>query len=234
MRKMRLTGRTIKMIKIGGKMKRVHLLLLAMCFLVLNGLLFGCGSGPGAPGSHGSEKTGVILDVASITPTYNEVNTYSVDAFQQICQVGPPEIDEIFSDHSAIITFNARLLNPNATFTPGALHITKYTVEYRRSTDSIGAPPIEKIIDGTVGMPVTIYPPSGTDTTAVITTVVFVDLKRKDQYRADIESGMYTPNILNNYTALYTFEGQNDFGEYFSIQAQAVGFQIANFNNCGG
>lgn len=218
-------------------MKRVHYLLLAVCCLILSGLFLACGSGPGSPGSTGSEKTGVTLD-ASIAPA----NTIDVDAFQGLCcsgaEISPggscsstPTV-EPFTDHAATVTITATLLNPNAQFAPGKLFVEEYTVEFRRSTDSIGAPPIEQIIDGTVGMPVVIAPPTGTGTTTVTTTVTLVDLIRKIKYASDINSGIFNSRDLNNYTAIFTFKGKNDFGDAFTFQAE-TGFEMGDFNNCG-
>jgi hypothetical protein len=230
----------------GGKMK-IKSLLFVIChlsFVIL--FLSGCGgNGPGSPGSTGTEDTGIVLN-ATIVPVYKGVNTNSVDAFQGIC-CGSTEIAaggtcssgtstvEFFADHEATVTINANLLNPSAKFTPGNIYIEKYTVEFRRSTDSIGAPPIETIVDGTVGMPVviTFTPPVGDGVVTVTTTVTLVDLIRKIKYAADINSGVFTSNELNNYTAIYTFEGKNDFGDAFTFKAE-TGFEIGDFNNCGG
>jgi hypothetical protein len=104
-------------------------------------------------------------------------------------------------------------------------------VEFRRSTDSIGAPPIES---DTRYKTIIITPPAtGIVANTVEDTVILVDLKRKEQYSTDMLSGMYTSGsaYLNNYTATYTFEGKNQFGDSFSFKAQ-VDFQIGNFNNC--
>jgi hypothetical protein len=199
--------------------------------------LWGCGSGPGSPGSCNTEKTGVILS-ATITPEYLGTNTYSVDAFRNPDCDGDPTTDdpEPFTDHGATVTINATLLNPDTTFKPGTLYIEKYTVEYRRSTDSIGTPPIESY---TEYISITIDPPlSGTGATIVTASVVFVDLTRKDRYESDMLSGQFSsalnnPYYINNYTATYTFEGKNQYGEEFCFQAQK-GFQIGNFDNCGG
>ena len=95
-------------------MKRRYLIFITYC-LLLTGLLYGCGgAGPGSPGSDGTEDTGVLLD-ATIAGNYNGAATYSVDAFQDICDVGPPPEYEIFTDHGATLTVTARLVNPNAT-----------------------------------------------------------------------------------------------------------------------
>ena len=210
-------------------MKRVHYVLCCVCFLILSGLLAGCGGGAGSPGSHGTEDTGVVLD-ATITPTYLGSNTSSVDAIQDICDVGPPLKVEAFTDHSATLFITARALNPNTTFQLGNLYIEKYTVEYRRSTDSIGAPPIQT---DTRFVSIVIPAPVGSALSTVTSTIIFVDLLRKDQYKSDITSGQFSSSLafLNNYTAIYTFEGKNEYGTNFSFKVQ-TDFQIADFNNC--
>jgi hypothetical protein len=219
-------GKTVRNRR-GSSMIFMRILLSAILVL----MVWGCGgSGPGSPGTQGTEDTGVILE-ATIIPTYNNVNTNSVDAFQGVCDVGPPIKYEVFTDHTATVTVSARLLNPNSTFQAGTLYIEKYTVEFRRSTDSIGAPPIES---DTRYKSIIITPPTGAGTNTVTDTVILVDLIRKDKYRSDMLSGMFTSAgaaYLNNYTAIYTFEGKNQFGDSFSFTAQ-TDFQIGNFDNC--
>ncbi|HET6514737.1 MAG TPA: hypothetical protein VFG09_06205 [Thermodesulfovibrionales bacterium] len=211
-------------------MKKYFFLLITLCIAFAFFLMNGCGSGSGSPGSSGSEDTGVTLD-ATITPTYNGANTNSVDAFQDICDPGPPVVVEFFADHSATVAINATLINPNPPIPAGVLTIQKYTIDYRASKDSIGAPPIQS---DTRFVTVTINPPFGGLAPITTTfTAEFLDLTRKDQYAKDVNvtSGIYTSRILNNYTATYTFQGENSFGQSFTIQAQAD-FQIGNFNNC--
>jgi hypothetical protein len=220
-----------KKIKTGGKMKRVHFLLFAVCCLLLTVFLWGCG-GPGSPGSTGSEDTGIIVDAQVVGRYLDTDGVYSVDAFQDVCDPGPPEVLEIFTDHQATATFTARLVNPTTTFQVGNLYIEKYTVEFRRSTDSISAPPIES--DKRFET-ITITAPVGSGTTTVtISGLILVDLVRKIQYQDDMLSGRYGPNpfIVNNYTAIYTFYGKNDFGKEFKIKA-TMNFQISDFDNCG-
>jgi hypothetical protein len=217
----------------GGEMKKRSFFLSCFIFVISAIFFYGCGGGgPGSPGSDGSDKTGVILE-ATIAPTYNSNNVYSVDAFQDDCDSDPAVVDpEYFADHGAVLTVNARLLNPDTTFRPGNLYIEKYTIKYYRSSDSIGAPPIETDVRY-ISLPIT--PPTGTSVTQFTATVVFLDLVRKDKYNSDMSSGAYSSAgsaFINNYTAVYTFEGKNDFDEKFSFEVQAD-FQIGNFNYCG-
>lgn len=211
-------------------MKRgiLSITLFASFFSVL--LLWGCGGGgPGSPGSTGTEDTGVIVD-ATVVPNYLGEDTSSVDAVQDICDPGPPPTYEDFTDHGATLTINARLVNPNTTFRVGTLYVERYTVEYRRSNDSIGAPPIES---DTRYPTIVITPPTGDGVSTVSTTVILIDLKRKEKYLNDMLSGQYTSGMayINNYTAIYTFYGKNEFGTAFSFKV-TVDFQIGNFDHC--
>lgn len=210
-------------------MKKNHALFTGCC-LLLAAFLWGCGGGPGLPGSTGSRATGVILD-ASLVPSYLGTSTSSVDVVMQTCSAGPPPVDEKFTDHAATLTVLARLINSNPQIPPGTLYIEKYTIQYTPSQDSLGAPPIET--DTRYDTIIITPPPSGTGTTTTTATVVFVDLNRKIKYYNDISSGAYTSGTayINNYTATYTFDGQNEYGEKFSFVVQAS-FQIGSFNNC--
>ena len=211
-------------------MKRFHFLLFTVCCLLLTVFLWGCGSGPGSPGSTGSEDTGIIVD-AQVTGLYNGVETNSVDAFREVRDPGPPPTFEIFTDHQATATFTARLVNPDTTFQVGNLYIDKYTVEFRRSTDSVGAPPIES---DKRFQTITITAPVGAGTTTVtVSGLILVDLIRKDQYANDMLSGRYSSGLsyINNYTAIYTFYGKNDFGKEFTIKAE-MNFAIGDFDYC--
>ncbi len=210
-------------------MKKSYFLLFTVCCLLFTVFLWGCGGGgPGSPGSSGTEDTGVRIS-AILVPTYLDENTYSVDAFRNPDCDGKPDTNdpEPFTDHSATVIINAELLNPNATFRPGTLYIEKYTVEYRRSTDSIGTPPIES---DTRYKTIIITPPTGTGTTTVEVSSILVDLLRKEKYSSDVTSDWYSYGsaYLNNYTAVYTFEGKNEYGTKFSFKAQ-TDFQIGNF-----
>jgi hypothetical protein len=210
-------------------MKKNRFFLFAVYCLLSTVFLWSCGGGAGSPGSKGTEDTGVEVD-ATVTPVYLGNNTYSVDAFRAVCDEGPPPVVEDFTDHNATLTVSARLINPNTTFQAGTLYVEKYRVEFKRSSDSIGAPPIES---DTRYKTIVIAAPTGTGVTTVEDTVILVDLIRKDQYRTDTTSGQYNSgsSYLNNYTAIYTFEGKNEYGKDFTFKAQ-TDFQIGPFNYC--
>ncbi len=211
-------------------MKKRSLLLFLLYISILSVILYGCGGGAGAPGSKGTEDTGVIVD-ATVVGSYLDNYTGSVDAFQAICKEGPPPEYEFIADHQAEVTFIASLINPFPTITPGKIYIDHYTIEYRRSNDSLGAPPIE-MDTRYVTMP--IYPPtSGLGFTNYTYSIMLVDLVRKEKYYDDITSGRYDYHIgyINNYTAIFTFYGTNDYGEKTTIKAE-MDFQIGAFDNC--
>lgn len=211
-------------------MKKRSFLLFLLYISVLSVLLYGCGGGAGAPGSKGIEDTGVQLS-AVVNGLYLGGNTNSIDVFQDVCEEGPPPTYELFTDHQAEVTFTASLINPNPTIRPGTLYVEKYTIEYKRSNDSLGAPPIEK---DTRFETIIISPPlSGTGTTSVTWTIALVDLPRKEKYGDDVLSGRYDYHMayINNYTAIFTFYGKNEYGEDFSVKTQ-MNFQIGWFDNC--
>lgn len=198
-------------------MKKSYFLLFTVCCLLSVVFLLGCGGGaPGAPGSSGTENTGVILE-PTITPATTLV---------KVCATTTTPM----ADTDATLTVNARLLNPNTKVQPGTLYIEKYTIEFRHSTDSIGAPPIEPDIRYQT---IVITPPTtgSTSTTATATGLVLVDSIRKTQYNTDVTSGQYTNSPQNNYTATYTFEGKNQYGDKFSVVTQTP-FQIGSFTSC--
>lgn len=214
-------------------MKKKYTLQIALCLFLLP-LLFLCGcggSGPGSPGSQGTESTGLIVDVA-VTPTYNNKNTSNVDVYQTPdCDTTTTKLDpEYFTDHSGTLTLTARWLNPNAKTTPGTLYIEKYTVEYRRAEDSIGAPPIQQDVRYKT---ITITPPASTGTTTVTDIVTVLDLTRKNKYYTDVAGGQYSshPAYINNYTATYVFEGKNQYGTTFSLTTQ-IPIAVGNYDNC--
>ncbi len=211
-------------------MKKNTYFLFVCCCLLSALFLWSCGGGAGSPGSKGTEDTGVEVD-ATVTPLYLGENTYSIDTFRADCDPEPDKVDpEPYTDHNATLSLRARLINPNTTFQAGTLYVEKYTVEFRRSSDSIGAPPI---MSDTRYKTIVIPAPTGLGVTTVEDTVILVDLNRKEQYASDVTSGRYNSGMayINTYTAIYTFTGKNEYGEKFTFKTQ-TDFQIGAFDYC--
>lgn len=230
-------------------MKRQNVFSFTIILMLLL-ILSGCGGGgSGAPGSSGSDNTGVMLETEvrpyyiiggwtiSNTETASTISltgnfTNAVDVTQADCDPLPDVIEfEPMAAHSAVLVINAKLLNPSSTFKPGNLFITEYKVDYFRSTDSLTAPPIES---DRRFVSITVETPSGSGNWYSASSVVLVDLIRKDRYVEMINSGMYTSRsgFLNNYTAEYTFYGQDNNAKSFSFKAR-VDFTMGAYDNCG-
>ncbi len=204
-------------------------------FAILGILMFilsSCGGGgAGAPGTGGSGDTGVLINPELIT-FYSGIG-YKFE--QEKCEftemTGDPfnyNVDiSSFGNHKALLVVRTSIINPQTTFQPGALYIEKYTIEYRRSTDAIGAPTIEtytawKTIyvpvptlddlkkDPPVNLRCTLFPQP---------EIIFLDEARKKKYKEDVLSGRfaYTGNFINHYTAIYRFEGKNIHGKSFDF-----------------
>jgi hypothetical protein len=201
------------------KMTLPYYMLIGILFNAL--LLGGCGGGS-------KDSPGVTVS-ATITPTYNAVNTTSVDAVQDTCVSGSSTQAEYFADHGATVSISARLINPGNIIKEMNVSLDRYTINYNSTADSPGAPPIE--VDSremTLNFLV-----SGASSVSVETSATFVDLVRKNKYLADLQSGVYqsSPGDLNNYIATYTIEGHSENGVHFAITAQSA-FQIGSFNYC--
>lgn len=227
-------------------MKNYKLCYIAFILFLISSL-WGCGGGgAGAPGSSGSDEIGVLLESYvrpyyivgdwTITETSSNITlegnlTNAVDVTQIDCDPDPNIVEpEPMAEHSGILVVNARLLNPSSPFKPGNLFITEYKVDYFRSTDSLGAPPIEsdrRFVTFIIGTP------TGSGNWYSAASVVLVDLVRKNKYVENLNSGMYTshPGLLNNYTAEYTFYGKDSNNKSFSFKAR-VDFSIGSYNYC--
>lgn len=213
-------------------MKRHSLFSSAIIILLLLALS-GCGGGgAGSPGSGGSGDIGVLINpeliafFSGIGYTFEQnkcefSGTMSGDPFNYNVNISST------GNHKALLVVRTSVINPVTTFQPGALYIEKYSIEYRRSNDSIGAPPIEtytawKTIyvpvptiddlkkDPPVNLRCTLFPQP---------EIIFLDENRKRQYIEDILSGKYTHtgNYINHYTAIYKFEGKNIHGKSFDF-----------------
>ncbi len=189
----------------------------AVCFFSIVIFVGGCGG-------VGKDSPGIIVS-ATITPTYNGSNTPSVDVVQNVCTnsngTSAQTQPEYFADHMAMVSLDARLINPSNVVRQMTVYLDGYTIDYASSSDSPGAPPIQSDTRAkTISFVV-----SGATTTSSSFSVEFVDLIRKNQYFSD------TGGTLNNYTATYTFQGHSENGVPMTFSAK-TDFQIGNFNYC--
>jgi hypothetical protein len=177
-------------------------------------------------GCGGKGSSGVQVS-ATITPTYNGVNTSSVDAVQNICtnaSTGQTQ-PEYFADHTATVSIIANLINPSNVIKQMTVYIDSYTIDYQSSADSAGAPAIQSDARNKTTSFIVSSP---TPSSVASITVELVDLIRKNKYSTD---ALTASSFLNNYTATYTFSGHSENGVPLTFSAQ-TDFQIGAFNNC--
>lgn len=190
----------------------------AMCIFAAALFTSGCGGGS-------KDSPGVTVS-ATITPTYNGVNTSSVDAAQNLCTdpSGTTQL-EYFADHTATVSISANLINPSNVIKQLIVYIDSYTIDYQASADSAGAPSIQS---DTRNKTISFIVSSATPSPVASITVELVDLLRKNQYNTD---ALTAPSFLNNYTATYTFMGHSENGVPVTFTSQ-TDFQIGKFNYC--
>jgi hypothetical protein len=189
--------------------------------------LSGCGDG----GDELVDNYPEMVLTATIEPAYLDYKTINVDTVRDACDAGPLPVFEPYADHSAAVRFDVALLNPHGTMRTGRLIIERYTIEYRRSKDSLGAPVIESDNHAqaiTLAMPI-----AGSSTATTEARILLMDTSRKDKYAADIAAGAShsAASVINRYTVIYTFYGKSEYGKDF-ILAAASDVRVGNFNNC--
>lgn len=206
-------------------MRRSHFLLFAICSLLFAVFLCGCGEGPGSPGSEGSEDTGVKVTITNVTHQYLDQDiAWQIDIYLEDCNEDPEIVElEPFSDDFAIFDFEGTPLNPDATMTPGDLHVETYSVEFFAKDP--GSPPIERY-DGFHRFTI---PADGTITGVQI---FIIDAARKLEIADLITDGVYTPQrIPMQYDMKVTFKGQNDYGSDFEEEYFTT-VEIADYCHC--
>lgn len=209
----------------GGKMKRSHFLIFNIYCLLFTLLLWGCGDGPGSPGSEGSEKTGIEPRVVSIThsdPSGDQGDLWEIDFIQDICDDGKPEP---FGNDVASIAFFGDQLNPNVT-SDNALFVTNYRVTFLKEDPS--SPTIEQNEYGNQSG-VTILPSADTGPFSFLV----LDSGKKRAIAQDISDGIYIPK---SYPLLYNMKieiwGQDKYGKDFKVGPIIKMISIANYDHC--
>jgi len=196
-----------------------------LCLVVL--ILVSC-SAPGSnnpqEGCGGVEASVSCLQINSIAPIANGVNTSNVDAHQDICidpATGNVTAVEPFGDHNAQISFtNKRFPTASNSFD---IRLIGYTVSYNINqcpTRARGCPPLPGF---TVASQTTIIPANG----SVTLTLPFVPLRVKDEYAA--AGGELFSTFLPSYDVTYVFTAQTvSFNQTFTVAADAE-FTIGDF-----
>ncbi len=211
--------------------------------LFLSILLTSCGGGATvgneSTGSFCANAKGLNICLVNISPQYMGSTetpnlTTEVDVFP-ISDCDPTQDGdqpEPYWDHTAIVSFQIRALNPYADIPPNTtIILERYTIDYRISTDSFGGPPIERY-EGYTSW-VLPAPLTTVTSTEAKMLAIFVDVPRKNSYYNDLASGRYSSrsNLINNYTATVTFYGRTDTGDRFSIVGNAL-FSMGAYNYC--
>lgn len=183
-------------------------------------LLWGCGAGPGAPGSSGSEDTGIQIN--SVTIIGNDATPKDVDVNVHLCSDGKPEPILLLRE-DATITVNASKLNPKSTFNPFPASVEECTITYRKPNDDPAAPIIEAW---------TIFPNCAIGEGSNSCVVNLLDIQRKRDFWNDIITGKNVPAKMPvRYVAAYDCKYVNNVGKSGHFQVEYEIF-LADFELC--
>jgi hypothetical protein len=200
-------------------MKKSYFLLITLCFLLFAVLLWGCGSGPGSPGSSGSEDTGIKIGAVSITRDSPDIDVY---ASPTACN-GSPETPLTRED--ATVSIASEKLNPNSTVNIYPASFEKCTITYKKAVEDPSAPTIESM---------TIYPNCSINSGSNTCSVTIIDIARKFVYWDAITGGQSNPaEYPTHYIAQYNCKYVNNLGKSGNFQVE-YDFWLADFLTCGG
>lgn len=213
----------MKIIKIGGKMRRSHVLL-TLCYFLLASILAGCGGGSGSPGSSGSEVTGI--QIQSVTITSEAGPDFDVYSAPLACPADTPTGPEtLLHREDAVMSVTAAKLNPSGGFNPFPASIEECTITYKKANEDPSAPVIESW---------KIYPNCELDGTgANDCPVSLIDITRKLQYWNGIGDGIHIPaEYPTHYVAGFRCKYMNLVGKsgYFTVEYD---LWLADFLICG-
>ncbi|MBF0524162.1 MAG: hypothetical protein HQK56_03590 [Deltaproteobacteria bacterium] len=197
---------------------------LFLMFCLLSGialLLGGCGgSATSTPGTVG-EWNPIITNVIGI---FNNAQSDDVDCFTTGCPTGQ---HKLVMRHDATMTItNAD--NEGSTTAGKATNVTisKYTIQYRRSeTESQPAPVLSsRTVYQTFSLP---------PRAATTFTVDMIDIATKQEFADQwLSSHAVPPDFPVRYTVIYTFYGNNDFGNVQCVVTMDV--RLGNFITING
>lgn len=207
-------------------MKRIHIVgILITYYIIFSFLLSGCGDGPGAPGSEGSEDTGIdirILGVTNNDPNGDIGDVWTIDFVQDVCESGDAET---FGDNFANITFFGQPIHPTIKANPNILYVTNYRVTFSQLDPTF--PPIDEIRAGTQGS-VSI---SANNQTGPFSFLI-LDVGRKVKLYDDI-TGPFIPSSLPLlYDMTIEMWGEDMYGQSFKAPVIIRQIILNDYNNC--
>jgi hypothetical protein len=179
--------------------------------------LFNCGSG-GAPGSTGSNDTGIMIKSAILS-----VTSPDIDTFQNCCDDLCTTVEK-FTRESATLTVTAENLTPTITSAHFPAKIQECTITYLKANEDPAAPIIETL---------TIYPNCTLVEGTTACDVTLIDITRKLQYSTPvIVNGTNSPaERPTHYVALMSCTYTNNFGKSGMFQAP-LDLWLDNFDKC--
>jgi len=178
-------------------MKRSHFLIFNIYCLLFTLLLWGCGDGPGSPGSSGSEDTGIQITAVSITSVSPDIDVYS---------------SVLLKRTDATITIQAEKLNPNSTFDPFPASVEECTITYKKAKEDPSSPVIESM---------TIYPNCNISSGSNTCNVTLIDIERKVDFWIALGNGVNTPaEYPTHYVAQYECKYVNNYDKTGHFQVE--------------
>ncbi len=175
--------------------------------LILIGLMFvyACGNSTGgSPGSSGSFKTGITLNV-SITSEKHEI-----DCAIHFCDAAQTEPEAGLFINYATLTIDAQLVNPSYDTFPAT--VEECTITYLKANEDPASPIIETL---------TVYPNCTLNADINKCIVALIDIQRKVDYFSDFFDGVNNPaEYPTHYVAAYRCKYYNPFREfgYFEVE----------------
>jgi len=181
--------------------------------VLLSMALWGCGGGGSSDSV--SDKVwyvvGVSIPMSNTTPRSCKLD---VDTFADTCADG-----EFLLDHTTPATFTLTRVDTNTD--PGTLALENYTIQY------VPMNPNSPVIPS-----LTVYHTQQLKEGDNTVTLEVMDVERKTTFAALFNSGQQSMTILPvGYTAAYTFNGHNSYGQSWTYHAQAPIF-VGEYNEC--
>jgi hypothetical protein len=194
--------------------------------------VLGCGDFD-REGAGGTDKSGSLLNVEHVTPTYFDEPTNQVDVVLDNCAEDPvndPPDWEDYTDHYAEIALTNRPLNNSDEQTASWIYLTRYEIRYTPVTQGTDVFLSSNVIPITESVGIEPCDPGGS---CQVTTFMaeFVPVREKEALHDQLLSNPTLDQL--QYNVHYIFYGENDFGYDVSTDG-FTNFYATNYDNCSG